>query len=135
MSIQQLARLPDDLKRDISKVMQQVSVGVPNAVRPITPIDTGHLRRSWRGRHSKFAVQIRNTAFYSDWIENGTKRMRARPMISPMLPLIEAEIERAIVTGTDWYLPGSAFSDPADQLKRTYRSKYGSYGSHVGFSG
>jgi hypothetical protein len=61
--------------------------------------------------------------------------MRAQPMISPMLPIIEAEIERAIVTGTDFYIAGAAFSDPADQLKRAYQSKYGNYGSHVAFSG
>ena len=135
MSIQQLSRLPDEIKADITKVMQQASVMIPNALKPATPIRTGHLRRSWKGRHSKFQARIRNTAFYADYIESGTSRMKAQPMIAPIMPVIEVELVRSITTGTDFYIRGGAFSDAATQLKEGYRSKYGSYGSQTGYSG
>jgi len=131
----QLSTLPDFVKADITKVMGQLATQLPNALRPVTPVDTGHLKQSWKTRHTAYQVKLRNTAFYSDYIENGTKRMKAQPMINPMLPVIEAEIERAILSGTDFYLRGGAFSDRATQLKTAYKSKYGNYGSARGFSG
>lgn len=132
----QIRRLPDEVVADVIKVMGQVSAQVPNVLGPITPIDTGHMRQSWKGRHNgKFQTTIRNTAYYSDFVENGTSRMKAQPTITPMLPIIEAEIFRAVSTGTDFYLSGGAFPDRANQLKTAYKSKYGNYGSQVGFSG
>jgi HK97 gp10 family phage protein len=131
----QLSRLPEEIQKDIIKVMGQVAIAVPNSLRPVTPIRTGHLRQSWKSRHFKYQVKIRNTAFYSDFVENGTSRMQARPMISPLIPVIESEIERAITTGTDFYIRGGAFTDRATQLKNAYQQKYGNYGSQQGFSG
>jgi hypothetical protein len=131
----QLARLPEEIKRDIEKVMGQMATQLPNVLQPVTPVRTGHLKRSWKTRASRYQVKLRNTAFYSDYVENGTSRMRAQPMITPMLPMIESEIERAILTGTDFYLRGGAFSDRASQLKTAYKSKYGNYGSQAGYSG
>lgn len=55
-------------------------------------------------------------------------------MLTPMLPVIEAEVERAIRTGTDFYIKGGAFTDRATQLKNAYKSQYGNYGSHRGYS-
>lgn len=131
----QLRRLPDQVKGDIVKVMGQMADQLPNVLQPRTPIRTGHLRRSWKTRHSVYQVKLRNTAFYSDYIETGTSKMRAQPMITPLLPVIEAEIERSILTGTDFYIRGGAFSDRASQLKTAYKSKYGNYGSQAGYSG
>jgi HK97 gp10 family phage protein len=132
---EKLARLPEEVKADITKVMGQMAVQLPNVLQPRTPIDTGHLRRSWKTRHTAYQVKLRNTAFYSDYVENGTSRMKAQPMIAPLLPIIEAEIERSILSGTDFYIRGGAFSDRASQLKQGYKSKYGTYGSQRGFSG
>ncbi len=134
MSIAQLSTLPDEIKKDIVKVMGQVAQGVPNVVRPRSPIRTGHLRRSWKSRHFSYQADIMNTAAYAEYVENGTSRMAARPNIYPLIPSITAEIERAILTGTDFYMKGSAFSDSTSQLKAGFRQTYGSYGSHVGYS-
>lgn len=135
MSIQQLAKLPDEIKRDIQKVIRQAATGIPNALRPATPIRTGHLRRSWKGTHSKYQGKVSNTAYYAAFVEFGTSKQRPQPMLTPMIPVIEAEIDRAIRTGTDFYLKGAAFTDRATQLKQGYKAKYGSYGSHRGYSG
>ena len=133
MSIQELSRLPDEIKADISKVMAQAAVVIPNVVRPRSPIKTGHLRRSWKGRSSRYQAVIRNTAAYAEYIESGTVKMAARPNLYLLLPEIEAELVRSISTGTDFYLRGGAFSDSASQLKAGYKSKYGNYGSQVGY--
>jgi hypothetical protein len=131
----QLSRLPEDIKADITTVMEQMSVQLPNVLGPLTPVDTGHMRQSWKTRRFSYQVKLRNTAFYSDYVENGTKRMKAQPTITPMLPTIEGELERAITTGTDFYLRGGAFTDRATQLKNAYKAKYGKYGSQGGHSG
>jgi HK97 gp10 family phage protein len=135
MSIAELSRLPEEIKNDIAKVIAQAATGIPNALKPLTPIRTGHLRRSWKGTHTKFQGRVSNTAAYAAFVEFGTSRSRAQPMLSPLIPLIEVEIERAIMTGTDFYLKGAAFTDRATQLKQGYKSKYGNYGSHRGYSG
>jgi HK97 gp10 family phage protein len=130
-----LTRLPDQIKADIVKVMGQLAQQLPPALQAVTPVDTGHLKQSWKTRHFSYQVKLRNTAFYSDFVENGTSRMKAQPMITPMLPGIEAEIERAILSGTDLYLKNGQFPDRATQLKTAYKSKYGNYGSARGFRG
>jgi len=131
----QLTGLGQQIIKDATKVMGQVADQVPNAVMQVTPVDTGHLKRSWKSRSSGLQVKILNNAFYSGYVENGTSRSRAQPMITPMIPRIEAEIERAIVTGTDFNIRGGSYSDPSDQLRRAYRARYGSYGSGAGYRG
>lgn len=133
--LRELERLVDQIRERAKLTMKQAAIGIPRALKPLTPIDTGHLRRSWKGRYSTYQTRIRNTAFYADFVESGTSRTRAQPMITPLLPTIEAELERSISTGTDFYLDGSAYPDTAQQLKDGYRSRYGSYGSEVGFEG
>jgi hypothetical protein len=115
--------------------MGQMATQLPPVLGARTPVDTGHMRQSWKTRHFSYQVKLRNTAFYSDFVENGTSRMKAQPTITPMLPIIEAEIERAILSGTDFYLSGGAFPDRATQIKQGYQKKYGNYGSARGFSG
>ncbi len=134
MSYQELQNLPEEIRRDIQKVMGQAAIVIPNVVRPRSPIDTGHLRRSWKGRASKYQAVIRNTAAYAEYIESGTVKMAARPNLYLLLPDIEAELERSILTGTDFYLKGGAFSDATTQLKQGYKNRYGNYGSHRGYS-
>lgn len=129
-----LASLPDEIKRDIVKVMGQAAQVIPNVVRPRSPIRTGHLRRSWKSRHYSFQTTIRNTAAYAEYIETGTRYMAPRPNLYPLIPEITAELERAITTGTDFYMKGGAFSDSASQLKAGYESKYGRYGSQRRYS-
>jgi len=135
MGVAQLQNIPEQVRKDIEKVMSQMATQLPTVMQAVTPVDTGHMRASWKTRHTAYQVKLRNTAFYSDYIENGTSRMKAQPMITPMLPMIEAEIERSITTGTDFYLRGGAFPDRATQLKTGYKSKYGNYGSHKGYRG
>lgn len=135
MDTSQLDQLPRGIQESIARVMGQVSVAVPNALAPLTPVDTGHLKQSWKGRHSNTQAQVFNTAFYAGFVESGTKRMKARPMITPMIDPVVQEIQRAILTGTDFSIPGGAFSDPATQLKSAYKKKYGNYGSQRGYRG
>lgn len=130
----ELTNLPEEIKQDIIKVMSQAAIVIPNVVRPRSPIRTGHLRRSWKGRNYKYQTVIRNTAAYAEYIESGTYKMAARPNLIALLPEIEQELERSITTGTDFYLKGGAFSDPTTQLKKGYQSRYGSYGSQVGYN-
>lgn len=130
-------RIPDisaEYQKIIERIISQAPKQVVNVVRPRTPVRTGHLRRSWKSRNSQFSFIIRNTAAYAEYVESGTSRMAARPNLYPLLPTILDELNRAIKTGTDFSLPGGAYSDPVDDLKSAYKQKYGSYGSHKGFS-
>ena len=123
------------IKRDIEKVISQAATQIPNVVQPKTPVKTGHLKRSWKTRHTERNLKIINSAFYSGYVEDGTSKMGARPMIGPIVPAIVSELVRAIESGTDFNLSGGAYLDPTTQLRNAYKQKYGSYGSGSGYSG
>ena len=133
--LDQLDQLSEDLKKQVAKLVAQVADQVPNVIKPITPVRTGHLKRSWRSRQSTYQATVQNTAYYAGFVEHGTKKMAARPMITPLVPQIEQELARAWETGTDFYLRGGAFKDPVDMLREQYQAKYGGYGNHRSYRG
>lgn len=68
----QLQNIPEQVRADITKVMGQMATQLPPVMQAVTPVDTGHMRASWKTRQHSYQVKLRNTAFYSDYIENGT---------------------------------------------------------------
>ena len=133
-ALDDIAKQADELKQLAIKIMGQVAEQVPKLVRPRTPIDTGNLRRKWTSRHYNYQTTIRNTAPYAEFVDGGTKKMQARPMLSPMLPLIESEIYSAFQEGRSFNLGSELPDDEATTQKKKYKAKYGNYGSQRGYS-
>lgn len=123
------------LKKEMADLMLAVVSQTRSAAQARSPVRTGHLRSSWRGRSSTFKGTVRNTAYYAEYVEYGTSRSRAQPMIEPLVPIVEAEMSRAISTGTPFNLGQSGYVDPVDELRRNYQERYGNYGSQRGYSG
>ena len=133
-ALDDVARQADELKARAIKIMEQVSIQVPKLARPRTPIDTGNLRRKWSGRHFNYQATIRNTAPYAEFVDGGTKRMQARPMLSPMMPFVLSEIASAFQEGRSFNLGSELPDDEATAQKKKYKEKYGNYGSQRGYS-
>lgn len=129
------AEITGQLKREMSDLMLAVVTQTRSAAQARSPVRTGHLRSSWKGRSSTFKGTVRNTAYYAEYVEYGTSRSRAQPMIEPLVPIVEAEMSRAISTGTPFNLGQSGYVDPVDELRRNYQERYGNYGSQRGYSG
>lgn len=129
------AEITGQLKREMSDLMLAVVTQTRSAAQARSPVRTGHLRSSWRGRASTYKGTVRNTAYYAEYVEYGTSRSRAQPMIEPLVPIVEAEMSRAISTGTPFNLGQSGYVDPVDELRRNYQERYGNYGSQRGYSG
>lgn len=129
------AEITGQIKREMSDLMLAVVTQTRSAAQARSPVRTGHLRSSWKGRSSTFNGTVRNTAYYAEYVEYGTSRSRAQPMIEPLVPIVEAEMSRAISTGTTFNLGQSGYVDPVDELRRNYQERYGNYGSQRGYSG
>ena len=123
------------LKKEMQDLMLAVVSQTRSAAQARSPVRTGHLRSSWRGRSSTFKGAVRNTAYYAEYVEYGTSRARAQPMIEPLAPIVEAEMIRAISTGTPFNLGQPGYVDPVDTLRQNYQERYGNYGSQRGYSG
>jgi hypothetical protein len=140
-----LLQMVEQISREVDLAMEAIAIQGREAIQAITPAPptpsgqryqrTGHLRRSWRSRHSATRVVIRNTAYYADFVDQGTKKMPARPMVDPIRDLIEPEFVRAISTSTPFNLSAPRYLDPVDQQRKAYQSRYSTYGSHKSFRG
>jgi hypothetical protein len=125
----------EEIKSSISNTIEQAITQSRSVIQARTPVDTGHLRNSWRGRYTTYKGTLRNTAYYAEYVEYGTKRSRAQPMLEPLIPVIEAELARSVSTGKPFNLGSVGYQDPNDALRETYREQYGNYGSQRGYSG
>jgi HK97 gp10 family phage protein len=56
------------------------------AIRTRTPVDTGLLKSSWTGRLEGYGVRIDNSTPYGIYVEMGTRKMPARPMVGATYP-------------------------------------------------
>lgn len=66
------------------------------AVKAKTPVDTGLLRSQWEGRLDGRGVRFQNNTPYAVFVENGTRSMRARPMLSSTLPEVQAVFQQRL---------------------------------------
>lgn len=70
----------------IRKAAQQTLDYGMTAIRVRTPVDTGLLKSQWTGRLEGHGVRIENPTPYSTYVEMGTRRMAARPMVGATYP-------------------------------------------------
>jgi HK97 gp10 family phage protein len=61
-----------------------------------TPIRTGLLHRSWQVDLEGYGVRVRNNTPYAIYNEMGTRYMRARPMVAPTIPEMQAVFKTEI---------------------------------------
>ncbi|KDE60619.1 hypothetical protein EL22_00055 [Halostagnicola sp. A56] len=74
----QLVERMEEAEQNIQKEAQQRS-----------PVDTGNLRASWTGlteaRGGTIMTEVGNTANYAEFVERGTSKMSAQPMLRPAM--------------------------------------------------
>lgn len=61
-----------------------------------TPVRTGKLKKGWEGVRSGHGIRWSNETPYGIFVEMGTRRMAARPMLSAALPEIEKTFKKAL---------------------------------------
>lgn len=54
-----------------------------------TPVDTGRLRSNWQAELEANGIRFHNDTPYGIFVEMGTYKMRAQPMLAPSIPEIQ----------------------------------------------
>lgn len=66
----------DEVKKELSRSVKRIGTQAIRTVKSNTPVDTGHLRRSWRVKDAGFqgggwVIEIKNGVEYASYVENG----------------------------------------------------------------
>lgn len=66
----------DEVKKELSRSVKRIGTQAIRTVKSNTPVDTGHLRRSWRVKDAGFqgsgwVIEIKNGIEYASYVENG----------------------------------------------------------------
>lgn len=67
------------------------------ALQFVTPVDTGRLKSGWSIQTAGRGLRISNPTPYSTYVEMGTRKMRAQPMVSYALPHIQSVFRQALI--------------------------------------
>lgn len=62
-----------------------------------TPVRTGQLKAAWKVKLEGYGVRVTNEKKYAIFVEMGTERMAARPMVAPTVDDIRKEFKRLLV--------------------------------------
>lgn len=69
--------------------MQEAQQNIQKEAQQRSPVITGNLKGSWRGlteaRRGTIMTEVGNTANYAEYIEKGTSKMAAQPMLRPAI--------------------------------------------------
>ncbi|GAB3669550.1 HK97-gp10 family putative phage morphogenesis protein [Halopiger thermotolerans] len=102
---------PEDAQAELAKMvvladerlvsrMEEAAQNMQKGAQQRTPVDTGNLRASWRAEtrtpRSTITTEVGNTADYAEYVEKGTRKMAAQPMLRPALDREQRELVRDI---------------------------------------
>lgn len=69
--------------------MEEAEQNIQKEAQQRSPVDTGNLRASWTGlteaRRGTIMTEVGNTTDYAEFVERGTSKMAAQPMLRPAL--------------------------------------------------
>ena len=73
----------DEVKKELSRSVKRIGTQAIRTVKSNTPVDTGHLRRSWRVQDAGFqgsgwVIEIKNGIEYASYVENGHRQTPGR---------------------------------------------------------
>ncbi len=78
-------------------IMQQIIQETVQYMQSKAPVDTGYMRANVRGRTTgKGSGIIESTAYYSGFVNFGTRYMDAQPFFSDGIDYIKARVQRII---------------------------------------
>lgn len=84
-----LAKAAQGMRVTGTQQLLRVGLTAQNEARRFSPVDTGRLRAGWMMTSSltggRFRVKISNNVAYAPYVEYGTSRSPAQPMIRPAL--------------------------------------------------
>ncbi|WP_435552755.1 HK97-gp10 family putative phage morphogenesis protein [Natrinema sp. CGMCC1.2065] len=73
----------------LMKRMEEAEQNIQKEAQQRSPVDTGNLRASWTGlteaRRGTIMTEVGNTADYAEFVEKGTSKMAAQPMLRPAM--------------------------------------------------
>lgn len=66
----------DEVKKELSRSVKRIGTQAIRTVKSNTPVDTGHLRRSWRVQDAGFtggswSIELTNGVEYASYVESG----------------------------------------------------------------
>lgn len=94
-----LDKLPEDVDKKVADLINKTAINIQNNAKRLAPVDTGRLRSSIRIRFYRDngpAADIYTDVEYAAYLEFGTKRMSARPYMTPAWELERAKFEEAL---------------------------------------
>ena len=77
----------DEVKKELSRSVKRIGTQAIRTVKSNTPVDTGHLRRSWRVQDAGFqgsgwVIEIKNGIEYASYVENGHRTRGGRSWVA-----------------------------------------------------
>lgn len=113
---------------EIREAIQETAKFAREILPPETPKDTGRMSRSWVVNVGDRTIRIQNFAPYSGFVNYGTRRMKARPVLEDNLPRIEAHFKETLADKVEAKL-GARPTKPTRQLARQVANLRGLIGS------
>jgi len=87
-------RLPRAIKDGLVRAVRKSALAVEQKSKPVTPVDTGALRRSIRSDIKPLIATISPHTEYAIYVHEGTHRMKARPFMDIGLKGAMSTIDR-----------------------------------------
>lgn len=76
------------------ETLESIGEAVTHEAKDRTPVDTGEAKRSWTYELEEDNVNIGNTAEHTLFIEVGTSKQPARPMLQPAMDQYRAKAKK-----------------------------------------
>lgn len=96
-----LEKYPSIAGRNIQDAIQASLAEIQRASVPLTPVDTGRLRRSYRTRTGLLKGTIFPNTEYAIYVHEGTKYMRSRPFLEKGVKKAKPKIENHFADALD----------------------------------
>lgn len=92
--------LVDEADDRLVERMEEAEQNIQKEAQQRSPVDTGNLRASWTGlteaRRGTIMTEVGNTTDYAEYIEKGTSKMAAQPMLRPAMDREQMQLIRDI---------------------------------------
>ena len=92
-----------DIKSKISRALEVVGGTAEGYAKQLCPVDTGNLRNSIaHEQRDENTEAVGTNVHYAPYVELGTRRMRAKPYLTPAVENHRSEYEKIIKSELEW---------------------------------
>ena len=113
---------------EIREAVKETAEYARQILPPVTPKDTGRMSRSWSVKAGDRTLRIQNLAPYSGFVEYGTRKMKARPVMTDSLPAIASFFKETLADKVEAKI-GTRPTKPNRQLAQQVAGLRGLIGS------